>query len=97
MAPVDDLLPDLSRYWHHVDHLDMSDAEKIELINMVFRTMQNGVDRAFRADPVHLAITDRTGKRARHDPSVIDLPSDGYREVNLTQTFNHKKGTTKND
>lgn len=43
---------DLSRYRPHVEHLDMPDADKDELLIALWRIMENFVDRAFGEDPV---------------------------------------------
>ena len=71
----------------------MSDARKIELINIVHRAMQSGVDRAHGDDLVQLAMAERTTKRALPSQTVIDLSKDEYCVANLSQTFNDKKGT----
>lgn len=86
------MLPVHKRYWHHVDHLDVSDARKIEIINTVHRAMQSGVDRAHGDDPVQLALTNNSSKRASSASDVIDLPKGEYWDASLTQTFNDKKG-----
>ncbi|MEL6118141.1 MAG: hypothetical protein AAFR49_00530 [Pseudomonadota bacterium] len=89
------MLPDPERYWHHVAHLDMTDARKIDIINTVFQAMQSQVDRAFGDDPVQLAVAASCAKRASHSSDVIDLSKDDYCTSDLSQTFNDKKGTRK--
>jgi len=86
------MLPDPARYWHHVAHLDMADAQKTELINIVFRAMQSEVDRAFGHDPVQVVMATKRGKDALPAPDVIDLSMDDYHVTELSQTFNDKKG-----
>ncbi|MDJ0387337.1 hypothetical protein QMO56_04345 [Roseomonas sp. E05] len=46
---------DLGRYWSYVEHLDVSDARKAELLEAVWRIMRSFVDRAFGDDPAQLA------------------------------------------
>lgn len=87
------MLPDPKRYWHHVAHLDMTDAQKIEIINIVHRAMQSGVDLAFGDDPTQLALADNSAKRASSTDDVLDLPKGEYCDASLTKTFNNKKGT----
>lgn len=87
------MLSDYERYWHHVDHLDMADADKHDLINIVFQAMQSHVDRAFGDDPVQVALGEHNAERARASEDVIDLSKDEYCTSDLSQTFNDKKGT----
>ena len=87
------MLPDQERYWHHVAHLDMSDAHKIDIINTVFQAMQSQVDRAFGDDPVQVAVAARGTKRALPAPDVIDLSKGDYSASDLSQSFNDKNGT----
>ncbi|MEP5731716.1 MAG: hypothetical protein ABJL67_20340 [Sulfitobacter sp.] len=86
------MLPDTRKYWHHVDRLDVSDAQKSELINIVFRAMQSGVDRAFQDDPVQMALASRGHERAFKANDVVELSKDDYRTAELAQTFNDQKG-----
>lgn len=46
---------DLGRYWSYVEHLDVPDARKAELLEAVWRIMRSFVDRAFGDDPAQLA------------------------------------------
>ncbi|MBN9304899.1 MAG: hypothetical protein BGO82_10685 [Devosia sp. 67-54] len=46
---------DLTKYRRHVEHLDLSDREKTELLAALWRIMESFVDRAFGDDPVQLA------------------------------------------
>ena len=46
---------DLGRYWFYVEHLDVPDARKAELLEAVWRIMRSFVDRAFGDDPAQLA------------------------------------------
>ena len=87
------MLPDPERYWHHVAHLDMTDARKIDFINTVFQAMQSQVDRAFGDDPVQLAVAASDAKCALSASDVIDLSKDDYSASGVSQTFNDKKGT----
>lgn len=91
------MLSDPKRYWHHVEHFDLSDAEKTELINMVHLAMQSGVDRAFGDDPARLALAENGADVAPPPYDVIDLSSADYAETAVSQTFNDKKGAKTSD
>lgn len=57
---------DLGRYWSYVEHLDVPDARKAELLEAVWRIMRSFVDRAFGDDPAQLArIAGDRGECAR--------------------------------
>ena len=44
--------PDLDKYRRHVDHFDLTEAQKTDLLLAVWRIMQSFVDSAFGDDPV---------------------------------------------
>lgn len=88
---------DPSRYRHHLDRFDISDAHKDDIINSVHRMMQSGVDRAFGCDSVQLALAECGAKRVLPASDVIDLSKEQYRIRELSETFNDKKGTIKNE
>lgn len=46
---------DLTKYRRHVEHLDLSDREKTELLAALWQIMESFVDRAFGDDPVQQA------------------------------------------
>lgn len=60
----------LSKYREHVAHLDMTEAAKEELLNVVWRIMGNFVDRAFGDDPVQHVDGSRV-RDARRIPPVV--------------------------
>ncbi len=49
---------DMNRYRHHVDHLDLPDERKVELLRSVWQIMRSFVDRAFGEDASQLARKD---------------------------------------
>ncbi|WP_149541219.1 hypothetical protein [Siccirubricoccus phaeus] len=66
----------LRRYRQHVDHLDLSEARKTELLSAVWQIMRSFVDRAFGEDAVQLARNPVDGARAARegtDEDVIEL------------------------
>ena len=82
--------PDPERYRNHVDHFDLTDMEKNELIHTVYSIMESFADRAFGVDPVQLCIDLKPSKDASSDGDVIELEKSEYQS--LTQTFNAPKG-----
>lgn len=66
--------PDLGKYRRHVEHFDLTDAQKADLLLAVWRIMQSFVDRAFGDDPVQQARAVRE-RALRGGPArpVIDL------------------------
>jgi len=74
--------PDLDKYRRHVEHFDLSDAQKTDLLLAVWRIMQSFVDRAFGDDPVQ-QVTQSRERAAHRGPMrpVIDLqPVDESRD-----------------
>lgn len=48
--------PDLDKYLHYLDQLECSSEQKIEMMTVVWRIMENFVDRAFGSDPTQQAL-----------------------------------------
>ena len=46
--------PDIQKYRKYVDHLDLTEAQKVEFIHIVWATMESFADRAFGLHPVQL-------------------------------------------
>ncbi len=68
------MLLDIERYRPYVDHFDMAEADKIELIHIISAMMQSFVDRAFGESPEQTLL----GKD--------DLSSTGSGEVAVEST-----------
>lgn len=66
---------DLSRYRRHVDHLDLPDEKKDEMLRVLWTIAQSFVDRAFGLDPVQQVSGSLSGP-AEH-ASVPALPPSG--------------------
>lgn len=93
LPPVGMTYPDLSKYRPYVDHFDLTDAQKDDLLLTVWRIMQSFVDRAFGDDSVQQAR--RTSQRMGPVRPVIDLlPEDESREdeQNLSGDFKRSTG-----
>lgn len=84
------MLPDLAKYRTHVDHYDMTDAQKNDLIHSVYRMFENAVARAFGDDPTQLSGAQLGSKDAPDIGDVITLAPSDYQ--NLNKTFNTAKG-----
>jgi hypothetical protein len=63
---------DPDRYHHHLDGLDLSDAQKHDLMQAMFSIMESFVDRAFGDAPEQRLVAARTSFRAELDPNGID-------------------------
>lgn len=72
IAPHGYASPDLDKYRRHVEHFDLSDAQKTDLLLAVWRIMQSFVDRAFGDDPVQ-QVTQSRERAMRAARPVIDL------------------------
>lgn len=90
------LSDDLSRYRRHVDHLDLPEERKAELLRAVWHIMGSFVDRAFGDDPAQLALK---GGDENHLPRETGAPavvsSKGHNnpgETALTEAFAKRAG-----
>lgn len=82
--------PDLSKYRRHVDHYDMTDAQKNDLIHSVHNMFENAVARAFGDDPTQLSGAQLGPIDAPDNDDVITLNPSDYQ--NLNKAFNTAKG-----
>ena len=62
---------DIEKYRPYVDHFDLSDEHKIELIHIVSRIMQSFVERAFGKSPEQALLG--TDFQSASDPAIIAL------------------------
>ena len=94
---------DFEKYRPFVDHFDLTESGKQELVNHVWAMMENSIDRALHSDPSQRAIADASwgvdenvAKRALKSSTVVDLTKDEYQTHGLTKIFkmdiNRKKG-----
>lgn len=74
LPPIGATYPDLSKYRTYVDHFDLTDAQKDDLLLTVWRIMQSFVDRAFGDDSTQQAR--RSGQRLGPVRPIIDLLSE---------------------
>ena len=63
---------DPDRYRHHLDGLDLSDAQKNDLMHAVNTIMVSFVERAFGDAPEQRLVAARREIRADRDPNGID-------------------------
>ena len=85
----------LDRYRSHVDHFDLSEKAKAELLMVLWHIMGSFVDRAFGDDPVQLSQKDGgsfASVRESQDSPVLDSGDAAARCVksNLSGTFSRK-------
>lgn len=84
------MLPDFEKYRSYVDHFDLSENGKQELVNQVWAMMENAIDRAFQDEPSQRAMADGreiAAKRALDSGAVVDLSKDEYQAHELTTVF----------
>jgi len=65
--------PDIEKYRKYVDHFDIPEAQKIEMIHIVWRMMQSFVERAFGDDPVQQCLDLKAEISGQDSSAVINL------------------------
>ncbi len=83
--------PDIEKYRRYVDHFDLSEKQKIDLINTVWRIMQGFVDRAFGIDAVQQAMNDKALENSKRDIKLIECSKQPKQEKPLSETFKQKR------
>jgi hypothetical protein len=83
----------IDRYRKHVDHFDLTETQKSELIHTVHAILESFVDRAFGDDPTQLCITANAAKDAMIEGDMIHLGHHDGESDRLSATFNSQKGT----
>jgi hypothetical protein len=84
--------PELARYRRHVDHFDLPEAKKDELLRTIWQMMKSFVDRAFGDDPVQHSlrhVDDRKETREADSLSMVEsgLPSTTTEQDDLPGAF----------
>ncbi len=82
------------KYRPFVDHFDLNECGKQELVKNVWAIMENAIDRALDSDPSQTAMADairgvdeNVTKRALDSGTVVDLSKDEYHTLELTKIF----------
>jgi len=65
--------PDIEKYHRFVAHFDIPDAQKHELIHIVWRMMQSFTDRAFGDDSVQQCLELQANKNAISSEPVLSF------------------------
>lgn len=89
------MIPDFEKYRCYVDHFDLTEEGKRELILTVYAFMENSIDRALGTDSTQLVMIQQDGgisKRAIDSGTVVDLSKDEYHKLDLTMVFQREKG-----
>lgn len=80
-------MPDIDKYRRHVDHFDLTEDQKVDLIQTVWGLVEGFADRAFGVDPVQLAGR-ASDKDAGIGPVVLEFEKTPRTDNNpLTDTF----------
>lgn len=69
--------PDLARYRRHVEHFDLPEAKKDELLRTIWRHMKSFVDRAFGDDPVQHCLRLVDDRKEPHEPESLPMVESG--------------------
>ncbi|QIG79435.1 hypothetical protein [Stakelama tenebrarum] len=56
---------DLSAYLHHLDGMDASVEQKLDLIAVLYRIAEAAIDIALGTDPTQACLVDKSNKRFR--------------------------------
>lgn len=64
--------PDIEKYRQYLDHLDIEDEKKIELIHTVWLILQNGFDRALGEDSTQICLELKANKVEPESSPVIE-------------------------
>lgn len=64
--------PDIEKYRKYVDHFDITEEHKIELIHIMWNFMGNFVDRAFGVDSVQTCLDIKTKKIGQDSPNMLN-------------------------
>jgi hypothetical protein len=87
---------DIEKYRKHVEHFDLTDIQKDELIHNVKNIVVNFIDRAFQQDGTQLALKDKyssIAKDAFDGGPVINLKANVMPSASsgLLSAFNNDK------
>jgi uncharacterized protein (UPF0335 family) len=79
--------PDIEKYRQYIDKFDLSESEKIELIQTLWKIMESFVDRAFDVDSTSVAISARNSRHALQSPSMLELKANHIEHKKITPDF----------
>ena len=82
----------INRYRKYVDHFDLSEHQKIELIHTVGRMMESFVERAFGDDATQQCIEGHVVENALVAGDVIPSEHSAVHSNQLLKVFNGQKG-----
>lgn len=66
------LKPDIEKYRKYVDHFDITEEHKIELIHIMWNFMGNFVDRAFGVDSVQTCLEIKAKKIGQDSTNMLN-------------------------
>jgi hypothetical protein len=67
------MFADVQKYQRYVEHLDLSDEEKVELTRAVWKIVEVFADRAFRLDTAQLVTSGRPSRERTWQPPVAGV------------------------
>lgn len=84
--------PDIQKYRRYVDHFDLTEEQKVELIRTVWRIMESFVHRAFGVDPVQQLKLPAPGKDAIGAANVVPSGLRSRKPKHLADAFRLSAG-----
>ena len=83
--------PDIEKYRRYVDHFDISEEKKIDLIHTVWRMMQSFVDRAFGIDSTQYATQEKALENRNKAKKLIQYSHQPEQNNTLSKTFKQER------
>jgi phytoene/squalene synthetase len=77
--------PELARYRRHVDHFDLPDAQKDELLRTIWQMMKSFVDRVFGDDPVQHCLPHVDDRHETREPEFSSMVESGSTSTTTEQ------------
>jgi hypothetical protein len=77
--------PELARYRRHVEHFDLPEAKKDELLRAVWRMMKSFVDRAFGDDPVQHCLPHVDDRKETSEADSLSMVESGLPSTTTEQ------------
>jgi hypothetical protein len=87
------MLLDIKKYMHHVDQLDLSQAQKEELMHTVWRLMESSVDQTFGLHPVQQCCKSGVNNSLQSPAKSIDSKKPFITDSHIQAAGHAEKGS----
>lgn len=81
------MIPDIEKYRTHLKGFNLSAERELELIHIVWRSMEGAVDRKFGTDSTQLAIASRQRKNALPATDMVSSTRTSKEPLTIETTF----------